>query len=750
MREPSGMPADPEVVLNIRKHWLIVAAALIGPLLALAVTWLPLIAEYRVAEYVVTDPALAGLRRSPADATLTELQRMNYGLRRLEGRSRIIGTADALIGGVLTLDGYEALAVGTAPNLADLERGPATMQLKMASMLVPDLLLQAYSETGERHYFDHTISATLGWARMEKATWIPVGLLWNDHAVASRVLYLARFWQHYRVDEMFDAEIAGEILGFVSRSAEHLARAQRYTYRTNHGIMQNLGLLHVAAAFPELPRRQDYLNLALARLDRHLPYFVSPEGIILEHSGSYQEFGVELLHYLGRYLQILELDQPDAWATRSANSFCFLRRIVRPDGTYPFYGDSFGSLAIPLVSDAVLSGSPLLNADCSGNRFLMSEDFGYASHRAPAFASPPDWKEAVSHTFVAWANFVGGSHKHADEPSVFAWYAGQDWWAASGYWPFGDPARASAVSWEGSNAPHFAGEPAETPRVTSLLKHAVSDALLFLDLERVSDRGRFRRQFAHVAPDVWVVLDSDTVAASSRQDSIRTLWTTGPDVSVSPRDARDLFKLTSQGSPASLDVAFIGADGTSVALSTGSREPFMGMVVDGRKLVASNVLVVESSPNSWHGTVWVGNPDGTVHLLRQQPAMNWSAPDDWELSFRLPAREFRITRRHGRLELGDGDAVKAVDLVEGRAELNQLARATDLLMSNAEEYGGFSDYLSARKKVSSVLLALALIYWLVVVVAARLGSKRMGDFLSAIGLFGWVVLSCWLFMGYWS
>ncbi len=747
-----GKPAvNRRIVSAIGRLWWLWAVAVCGPLLALSVTWLPLIAEYRVTAPALSDAALTQLQVSPSAATLTDLQQMDYGVRRIDDQARIVEIADLLLDGVLALDGYESVAVGLLPESGSFTHGPAAMQLKLASMLIPDLLLQAYEASGDRHYFESARLVTLAWARMERDAWVPSGLLWNDHAIASRILYLARFWRQYRMDAAFDIREAGEILGFVSRSAEHLARETRYTYRTNHGIMQNLGLLHVAAAFPELPRREAYLSVALGRLARHLPYFVSPDGVILEHSASYQEFGVELLYYLDRYLQILQLDRPDAWRKRSANSYCFLRHIVRPDGSYPYYGDSFGQVEIPLIRDALFSGRPLLNARCSDDFMFLDEDFGAASYRGSGAGLPAaeGWDAIASHTFAAWANFRGGAHKHADESSVFAWFAGQDWWVASGYWPFGDPVRESAVSWSGSNAPHLRGEEVQTQRVTSLLNHASSDALLFLDLERVSTQATFRRQVLHLSPDVWVVLDSNAVERAAGTDSVETFWTVSPDVLASKRLQNGMFGLQSKQLPAGLDVAFLGGDGHSVALGTGRREPFMGMVSGGGKLAESQVFAIGTSQGSWSGTVWAGNPRGAGHVLQQLPVMNWGAPDDWQLMLRLRTGDIEIVRQQGRLKLSGDGTFETVSLSEGQSELHQLTESTNLFMLNANEFPLFSDYLSARVKVSYMLLALLLVHWLFLAAGLKY-SQRLGMSLTLLALFGWTGLSGWLYLDFLS
>ena len=62
------------------------------------------------------------------------------------------------------------------------------------------------------------------------------------------------------------------------RSGELLAKQKLFTVRTNHGVMQNIALLQVTAAFPLLPKTKDWRNLAIERLELQLGFYVSDEG----------------------------------------------------------------------------------------------------------------------------------------------------------------------------------------------------------------------------------------------------------------------------------------------------------------------------------------------------------------------------------------------------------------------------------------------------------------------------------------
>lgn len=713
--------------------------AVVGPLLAFSAVWLPLLLQYRMPTPGISDAAIAQMRRLPDDRVFLELQNMKYGVRRIADREQLLATAEQLSEGILSLPGFAPLGISREIRPVDLTVGPPTVQLQMASMLVPDVLLQAYELTGERDYFVSARQATLAWARMEAAARLPVGLLWNDHAVASRILYLARFWRYFRDDPDFNVEEARVILGLVARSAGHLAHRTEYNYRTNHGIMQNLGLLHVAAAFPGLPGSRAYLNLAIKRLRMHMPYYVSDSGIVLEHSATYQEFGIELLEDLSRYLGLLHIKLPGAWRAQADHAFCFLRHIVRPDRSVPFYGDSYGLLTIPSVRNVLFTGDVRIDrAHCSPDRLFLDEDFGYASFR---HVVPGRGKAALlSHTFSTWANFIGGSHKHADELSISAWFDGQDWWAGSGYWPFGDRDRQAAVSWRGSNAPHRRGEPFDSVRTSTLRGHAAADSIFFLDLERTAGPDTVRRQLVFMPPATWIVLDS----RAGGESDFDILWTTAPAVEVGPATEAGIYRLSSKRVPAQLDVAFFGKVDATISPVKGRREPFMGMVVNKRKIEVEDVFAVRLPPQSWVGTAWVGRRNAARTGISGKPAMDWRSGSDWRLLLPLDQGEVRVTRAGDSLTVQAADGTSdTTTLIPGHIELPALKAATGKYLFAAASFKRFHDYFPEREKVTYLLLILTVTGWVLLWAARRRFDKIM-PVLAGLGFAGWAGCALWL------
>ena len=135
----------------------------------------------------------------------------------------------------------------------DLDGVPPGIQLWFAGSGVPDILLRAYAATGQEPYFALARDMILAWDHYERTAWQPRGYLWNDHATAARVRVLGEFWRLYRQRPDYSPEVGRVVLEQAARYRALLADPGRFTFATNHGVMQNLGLLEWPRPFPSLP-----------------------------------------------------------------------------------------------------------------------------------------------------------------------------------------------------------------------------------------------------------------------------------------------------------------------------------------------------------------------------------------------------------------------------------------------------------------------------------------------------------------
>ena len=175
-----------------------------------------------------------------------------------------VASGEAIAEGDAALRGTYVTANGKSVRFTwpfdprELDRGPADWALDLAAFAIPDRLLKAFDATGKYEYLEKAVEFTLQWEQFEEAEWLPRGLSWNDHAIAERAYVLTDLWRAYRASPAYEPSRGERILRLAKRSAELLARPSHFTFATNHGVMQNLALMHIAIAMPSLPGAARY------------------------------------------------------------------------------------------------------------------------------------------------------------------------------------------------------------------------------------------------------------------------------------------------------------------------------------------------------------------------------------------------------------------------------------------------------------------------------------------------------------
>lgn len=716
-----------------RRQWLsaLIVVSLLGPAASLLAIWLPEIVHYHAATPEIGRDVVAELRRVPDDQVLGRIDGVRFGLSRADSDAPILAE-EILAGRFHTRDG-EVLPARLEPTAEYLRTGSGSAQLQTSSLAVAETLLDAYRATGNERYFDAALTSVLAWARFERSAWIPVGFLWNDHAVAARVLVLTRLWREYRTRADFDPARAAQILAFVARSTELLSRPSHYTARTNHGIMQDLALLHAGIAFPRLPGAAERTGVALDRLAMHLPFYVSSGGLALEHSAGYQDFAIRLLYNARNYEGLVGASLPGDLAGRYAAAECLQRHLTRPDGSLPLYGDTLSAVRPRWL---VAENAAVTCDDQPESR--VDEDFGIASLRS--FGRPG------AQLFMTWANFPGRSHKHDDELATWLWLDGQDWWAASGYWPYDDVDWSTALSWRGANAPHAVGERRAAGSDSRLL-HVLSEGpVQLLDVERRAPNGRvYRRQALGIGALGFLSLDS--TSGTRAVERFESVWTLVPGVTVRPLDdASSSFALRDTRSGRELEVSFAG-EGQEVQRLFGSRDPFGGLVARDGVIRRSEAISVTAPFGSWSVAFWRPNASA-ANDAATVPAMSaWSGPEQWSLSLPGPAGNYVLTRNGPELSLSSpSEGRRAWRLASGAVNRPLLERAAALYGEAAARYPPFRDYVEYRMRATAGVGALFFGQYLILWVLAWLGAAR-GTSITVLGL-AWAATGWWLYYWY--
>lgn len=707
-------------------------------LLVILSVWVPLIAHHRFSAPSIDSATLKALRSGAADRLLSEIGGYKHNLVPPLGPD-LTQPIDA---GERFLNSIGASNPGDAGHVAyfDPER---LADLNYASFLVPRTLLGAYEASGRETYLHAARHFILEWAQFERRAWVPTGLLWNDHAVAVRSVTMSEFWRHYRASPGYGERDARTFLSLVATTAARLADPSHYTYSSNHGTMQNLGLLHIALAFPELPNAGDFAALAIRRQREQNKFIFSAEGVWLEHSAGYHELGMELLGVFLRYMTLagenITEDERDAYR-RARSVYAQLRT---PDGLLPRIGDTTGSprTVEPLTTefDAVGHALPMRRSatlDRSTSNALYA-DAGYSIWRSQT--------EQASQLSVSWSKYARHGHKHADELGLNLWTGDGRWWTGAGYWPLTHELRKKAQSWAGSNAPHLADEPEHSERQSTLRGYAWVDGAAAIDLERRGpDRFRARRQIVQVNSTIWLVLDTFDGAPDRTG---RVIWGTEHDVQVKAGQFDNSYDLSKPNSPSGMSVHFLGDPETGVSMLRGSEDPFAGWVEVDYRPVPAHAFVIDARGNdAWIANTTINRASGH-DLIGETRMIGWTGPDRWQLEIPT-SRETIGIRRQGmtisitRIPTG---VPLQLQLSGPRARPSTATQSDRFYAAAVAAYeDGFKDRIDLRRRVSFVLLLLLIAQELIL-----RGTRRVNAPLAfALGLVSavfWVGIGTWLY-----
>lgn len=718
------------------------------PLLVIISVLIPDIAHYYVQPKPLGTEIVESLRTNPSNMVLEELASFSSGiLNKLSDQDRL-SIARKAFEGELALPMQDPIRISIPFDEQDLTLGTPGVQLLIAALGIPDLFMDAYVKTHDEAFFRAAREYILSWGHYEQSAWLPKGLLWNDHAIAARILVLTKFWGLYRNHPAYNEQDARIILRAIQRSAQLLAKPGHFTFATNHGVMQNLALLHVTVAFPSLPESSAYKEIALKRLKDQMSFYINNEGVVLEHSAGYHEFGIELLGAAFRYMTLLGIPVPKEWWTKYEKALHFYAQLRRPDDTLPMYGDTpyYGSRILPLDSPQE-QGYARRFQDVSAWRpsapFTLTPLAGYAIWWDGLEQLPN--VGTLSQTVTTWSYFTGHAHKHADEMSVLLWASGYSWWTNAGYWPYGIHYRDKALSWEGSNAPHLVGESPKVERKTELLHFGQNEQLSFLELQRSrSDGYRVKRQVLHVSPDLWLIIDD--VRDKKNRDTVQT-WTSLPGTTVTRGNRDNLYILGKPYSSLTLTASFLNSEGGTTNFVQGSTQPFAGWVTVPPRVQQAPAFITHLSANSWSATVWNINYRNNRPSLSRKPTMQrWNNSQDWHISIPLSSRSVEINRD------GDNVMLKTISMSTQETHLvlepgPDITTLKDELKTSyrvaSEKYKTYKDFSGYRTKIFFYLIIVLFTQELIFLVYKRL--RKQSDIMPRLACtIVWIAIGVWL------
>lgn len=718
----------------------ILLRGIISLVLLLAI-WIPHYAHFYIDKSPVEALTVNSAIGTPSNAVLNEIAKMHLAIHVELPPERLVPTAESIVNGVLQLPTLDApLTLHGYPE--DLWAGGPSTQLFLASLRIEQLLLRAYDQSGDARFLQHAVQRILAFSAYERSQHEANDFLWNDHAIAARISVLALLWRAARESASLTPEARQEIISLVQRSGRLLAKPSQFTVRTNHGVMQNLALLQIAAGFPTLQEADAWRQLALERLRLQITFYVSPEGFVLEHSGEYHAFGAQLLSEAVRLCALNDLEPPP-WLTHAAHLVSLqLRNLIRPDGSLPLIGNtSDGSrFGIPLVpangSKPVEDEKPPQHPQIGTTLLPVS---GYALWWNQGHSN-----EILTQTLINWAKHDGHGHKHADEGAFHLWSDGINWITSTGYWPYGADGIKEAYGWQSSNAPHRINEAASEQRTNDFLSYITTPTTRAIDLQRQTSGGSiFRRQIIQLDAATTFALDFVKDSALGSE----TIWTISPRLSLDSSQNPDLYLASSPNTGLRMWISLDNPLHTVVTHHFGSRTPFAGWVVVDNKPTPSHALrVINPQSNS------VG---ATLFSLKKQDRPNGAriklvpgaTPENWQVII-IDGETTRRIERIANTLYSQQDAqtnekftwIASPNISDERNYLKSAyTKAINL-------YPPWRDFKQFRKKLSFMVIIFALIIEAVWQTLLREKANRRFYYIFTVLL--WTTIAIWIFLFY--
>ncbi len=449
-------------------------------------------------------------------------------------------------------------------------------------------LAQSADQNGDLRHLAAARRIVEAWLSADEEGRLTHEMARHEHAVAMRAMALAHFAEVYRRLQALDVNFVGRLLRALERHGETLANPKNYHHGHNHGIDQDRALLAVALTAPHLPAAEDWIRLALLRLERQVRETILPDGVYREHSPDYEVWAFLQLAEIRDYL-VAHGRPAEALANAAERMVEKITHSIRPDGTLPPVGDTVSRRPADLERYVRAMPNPpgeLLYALTCGaegqapaRRNLLLPRSGVAIFRQTW--DPAKRGEALHAYFTA--AFNTRAHKHQDDLSLVVWALGREWLVDGGRYTYhyDDPVRRYCESVFAHNTV-IVNNGGTDLRRTNVGRSGVTATFEGSDVTAVDavhylyEDVEIRRFVAYIAPGLMLIFDRvygvDSVSATQQ-------FLFAPDLLVLQHGQR-VHARTRQGGDSASGVQMLQLlqGGAAISLVRGATEPQRGWV----------------------------------------------------------------------------------------------------------------------------------------------------------------------------
>lgn len=280
-------------------------------------------------------------------------------------------------------------------------RIPNSFQLYLQGLNPIQILTAAYEQSGDRAYLTFAGRFLEGWkgyAAGPEAGQNPYAFQ-NGHVQSLRAENLM-YWGQSCARAGIPTDGLYELL---ARHGAWLRDGRNYHSAHNHGMMENLALLHLGYVL----HRPEWVTCAKKRLVAYWETAFDREYVHRENSPAYADMVIDLFQRAGRYLAARGDSLGQRLLADMAYPQEFMGWVVKPDGNMAQIGDTPAAPPRQSMEDGPPTGRRLFQP--AGYYFCRWADSGCQD----------TWK-------MVKAGFDNRTHKHADDGSFMLYARGQD------------------------------------------------------------------------------------------------------------------------------------------------------------------------------------------------------------------------------------------------------------------------------------------------------------------------------------
>lgn len=313
----------------------------------------------------------------------------------------------------------------------EFSNSPATYSLYLHALNPVFYLLRAYQFSGNKEYYNLAKKIIISWMKYsEGKARVKTNMMWYDHAVASRIevfIYFAAMSQE--IDGGMELHLKGLIDEHIIWNIDE----KNYTTNHNHGIMQDLSILHGGYFL----KNTSYVELAVNRLKKQIKYAFPNNIAHSENSIGYHFLAFIWLIKIEKLMKVIDESYSNDLLDLICKSGEFLAWVISPKGDFPPYGNVFRDKPVEYRTEFIRLSAHITENEIEmlyysnskgengfkpqGNHKLFLRD-GYSFIRS-------SWeKEGFENTlFILFkAGFSTLTHKHQDDLSLLLYGKGKE------------------------------------------------------------------------------------------------------------------------------------------------------------------------------------------------------------------------------------------------------------------------------------------------------------------------------------